>query len=138
MTSSPRLTCERRPIRLPCVPLETKSAASLPAVSAESASRRCTVGSSFQTSSPTSASSMARRMAGVGRVKVSLRSSTLRRVVTAAGRLNDDLASYLDEAHPLQMTVDVEEGEGPGRASMVLVGRASGIDERDTVNHVEK
>ena len=46
----------------------------------ETASSRLTVGSSPKTSSPTSASAMARRMAGVGRVTVSERRS-----ITASG-----------------------------------------------------
>src|SRR5436189_6291942 len=52
------------------------SAASNPSVAATCRSRRRTVGSSPYTSSPTSASAMARRMAGVGRVTVSERRST--------------------------------------------------------------
>ena len=61
---------------LPIVPLGTKSAASLPASAAQRRSSSITVGSSPNTSSPTTASAMARRMAGVGRVTVSLRRST--------------------------------------------------------------
>src|SRR5580658_7249014 len=61
---------------LPIVPVGTNSAASLPAISAARASSRFTVGSSPYPSSPTSASAMARRISGVGRVTVSLRRST--------------------------------------------------------------
>src|SRR5437879_6924076 len=61
---------------LPMVPVGTNSAAGLPAISAARSSKRLTVGSSRYTSSPTSASAMARRMDGVGRVTVSLRKST--------------------------------------------------------------
>src|SRR5476651_534639 len=57
------------------VPVGKKSAASFPSISATRASRRRTVGSPSSTSSPTSASAMARRMAGVGRVTVSERRS---------------------------------------------------------------
>src|ERR1700736_2683548 len=57
-------------------PVGTKSAASLSKISAARASRRLTVGSSPYPSSPTSASAMARRISGVGRVTVSLRRST--------------------------------------------------------------
>src|SRR5207237_6516414 len=44
---------------------------------AASASSRCTVGSSPQTSSPTSARAMASRISGVGSVSVSERRSTM-------------------------------------------------------------
>src|SRR5438034_331651 len=57
------------------VPEGTNSAASLPSRAATRSSRRLTVGSSWKTSSPTSAACMAARMAGVGRVTVSLRRS---------------------------------------------------------------
>src|SRR6266540_5292511 len=63
--------------RLPWVPEETKSAASLPERRAASSSRLRTVGSSCQTSSPTSARAIASLMAGVGRVRVSERRSTM-------------------------------------------------------------
>src|SRR5579871_1164974 len=64
-------------IRLPMEPDGTKRAASRSKISAARACRRLTVGSSPYTSSPTSASAMARRMAGVGLVTVSLRRSTM-------------------------------------------------------------
>src|SRR2546427_52199 len=57
-------------------PVGTNSAASLPKISAARFSSRLTVGSSPYTSSPTSASAMARRIAAVGRVTVSDRRST--------------------------------------------------------------
>src|SRR5262245_11214984 len=59
------------------VPEGTKSAASLPRISAARSCRRLTVGSSRWTSSPTSASAIARRMARVGLVTVSLRRSII-------------------------------------------------------------
>ena len=58
------------------VPLETNRAASLPSLSAAASSRRFTVGSCLLPSSPTSASAMARRISGVGSVRVSLWKST--------------------------------------------------------------
>src|SRR5947199_5345052 len=58
------------------VPVGTNSAASFPRISAARSSRRFTVGSSPYTSSPTSASAMARRISGVGLVTVSERRST--------------------------------------------------------------
>src|SRR5579872_5902515 len=57
------------------VPVATKSPASLPMISAARCSSRFIVGSSPYTSSPTSASAIARRIAAVGRVTVSLRRS---------------------------------------------------------------
>src|SRR5690606_31146744 len=63
-------------IWLAMVPEGVKTAASLPVSSAKRASRRATVGSSPNPSSPTSASAMARRISGVGLVTVSLRRST--------------------------------------------------------------
>src|SRR3990170_2882930 len=74
-TRSPRWVWAATATRLPMVPLATKRPASLPTASAARRSRRLTVGSSEKTSSPTSASNMAWRMAGVGRVMVSLRRS---------------------------------------------------------------
>ena len=54
------------------LPLGKKSAASLPVFWAESSSRRLMLGSSPNTSSPTSAAAIARRMDSVGWVMVSL------------------------------------------------------------------
>jgi hypothetical protein len=59
--------------KLLCVPEGMKSAASLPNMLAMRACKASTVGSSPNTSSPTGAACMASRMAGVGRVTVSLR-----------------------------------------------------------------
>jgi hypothetical protein len=57
------------------VPEGTKSDRSLPVIAATSSSSARTVGSSPKTSSPTSASTIAWRIAGVGLVTVSLRRS---------------------------------------------------------------
>ena len=78
MISSPRFVQARTAMRLLIVPLGVKTAASLPVIRAAISSRRCTVGSSSHTSSPTSASYIARRISGVGWVTVSLRKSTTR------------------------------------------------------------
>ena len=59
-------------------PEGTKSAASRWKISEARDCRRFTVGSSPYTSSPTSAAAIAARIAGVGRVTVSLRKSTMR------------------------------------------------------------
>src|SRR3954469_16182681 len=64
-------------IWFPMLPLGTKMAASRANISAARCSSRLTVGSSPYTSSPTSASAMARRISGVGRVTVSERRSTV-------------------------------------------------------------
>src|SRR6267143_6433144 len=76
-TSWPGRVCVTTETRLPCVPAVTKSPAGLPSRCAASASRRRTVGSSPQTSSPTSARAMASRISGVGSVSVSDRRSTM-------------------------------------------------------------
>src|SRR5689334_2767876 len=78
----------RRQIWLPMVPLGTYTAASRPNSAATSASRALTDGSSPYTSSPTSASAIARRMPGVGRVSVSERRSTVP-VTSAPQHLGD-------------------------------------------------
>src|SRR5581483_12288159 len=67
--------CAHTATRLPMVPLGTNIAAGLPSSSAQCASRALTVGSSPQTSSPTSAVAIARRIPSSGTVKVSLRRS---------------------------------------------------------------
>src|SRR6266850_516636 len=77
MTPSPRWQWLISAARLDCVPEGKKSASSKPKISAARACSRFTVGSSPKTSSPSSASSIARRMAGVGRVTVSERRSTM-------------------------------------------------------------
>src|SRR6266850_1359484 len=75
-TSWPGRVCVTTETRLPWVPEVTKRPAGLPSRSAASASKRRTVGSSPQTSSPTSARAMASRISGVGSVSVSERRST--------------------------------------------------------------
>ena len=74
-TSSPGRVWSLTAIWLPIEPVGTKSAASFPSISAARSCRRLTVGSSPYTSSPTSASAIARRIEGVGLVTVSLRRS---------------------------------------------------------------
>src|SRR5919201_4302284 len=76
-TSWPACVWATTETRLPMVPEATKTAASLPRRAAAIASRRWTVGSSPQTSSPTSARAMASRISGVGSVSVSERRSTM-------------------------------------------------------------
>jgi hypothetical protein len=75
MISSPRAQWVSTETRFAMVPLETNRPASFPTRSAAIASSRLIVGSSPNTSSPTSAVAIASRMAGVGRVTVSLRKS---------------------------------------------------------------
>src|ERR687898_1037391 len=74
-TSSPRFVLTWTPTWLVIVPEGAYSAASLPSRSATYSSSLFTVGSSPNTSSPTGASNIARRIASVGRVTVSLRRS---------------------------------------------------------------
>src|SRR5437899_12431585 len=93
-------------MRLPMQPEGTKSAASLPKISAARRSSLLTVGSSRYTSSPTSASAMARRMDGVGRVTVSLRKSTTGALIVVA-QTDSDLGVWNQNgggegvAHPI-------------------------------------
>src|SRR4051812_13589868 len=76
-SSPPRGTSSCNAIWLAIVPDGQNSAASCPNGAATSASSAFTVGSSPKTSSPTSASAIAARIAGVGRVTVSERRSTV-------------------------------------------------------------
>src|SRR5437588_3132532 len=75
MTDVPGVVRSRRATWFPIVPDGTNSAASFPTRSAKASWRALTVGSSPYTSSPTSASAMARRISGVGWVTVSERRS---------------------------------------------------------------
>src|SRR5689334_21224257 len=75
MISSPRPQWVITQTRLPWVPDATNSASSKPSIAATSSCRALTDGSSPKTSSPTSASAIAARMARVGLVMVSLRKS---------------------------------------------------------------
>ena len=86
MYSSPRPQWLMIATRLLCVPLATNSAASLPSSAAIFSCSALTVGSSPKTSSPTSAAAIAARIAGVGRVTVSLRRSTMLVVIALASR----------------------------------------------------
>src|SRR4051812_9148895 len=75
ITSSPRAQWLISAARFDCVPEGKKRPASMPNRSAHASCRRFTVGSSANTSSPTSARAIASRMAGEGCVTVSLRRS---------------------------------------------------------------
>ncbi|CAM2195470.1 protein of unknown function [Paraburkholderia kururiensis] len=99
MYSSPRAQCAINAARLLCVPLGKKSPASLPARSAMVSCRRCTVGSSPHTSSPTSARIIAAFMPSLGRVTVSLRKSIMRHVLVtgANGETGTRSAHRTDE-----------------------------------------
>src|SRR5688572_2993572 len=77
IASSPRWQWLMSAARFDCVPEGKSSAASKPKSSAARACRRFTLGSSPKTSSPSSASIIARRMPGEGRVTVSERRSTM-------------------------------------------------------------
>src|SRR5438105_1300308 len=90
---------------LPMVPVGTKSAAGLPAISAARSSRRLTVGSSRYTSSPTSASNMACRMARVGaesHVGIELPVfQIVPRFVARTGEIRDFVARDSDRGEPI-------------------------------------
>jgi len=85
-SSLPGTPCTQSAAWLAIVPVGKKSAASVPSRSATAASSRRVVGSPSSTSSPTSAAAMACRMAGVGRVTVSLRRSRRGSVMDGARR----------------------------------------------------
>src|SRR5437763_13677911 len=90
MTSCPGWVWLSRAQRLPMVPLGTNSAASLATISAARRCRRWIVGSSSQTSSPTSAVAIAARIDSVGSVNVSLRNSTVRAILPLFSQLGID------------------------------------------------
>ena len=75
ITSSPGRVSDRRTIWLAIVPVGSQSAASLPSSSALRSWSRFTVGSSPNSSSPTSAAAIAARIPADGRVTVSERRS---------------------------------------------------------------
>jgi hypothetical protein len=77
ITSSPGLVSDLSAVSLPIVPLGTNRPASLPTSSAQCSWSEIAVGSSPQTSSPSSALAMALSISRVGRVNVSDRSSTI-------------------------------------------------------------
>jgi len=72
ITSSPGRHSVASATWLHCVPLAMNTAASLPSSAATRSHSALTVGSSKAASSPTSACAIARRIAAVGRVLVSL------------------------------------------------------------------
>src|SRR5579884_4041876 len=100
ITSSPGFVCAHTATRLPIVPLGTNSAACLPSSAATCASSALTVGSSPQTSSPTSASAIALRIPASGTVKVSLRRSIGLPSLVIADQ-GTPPRSVVDEAHPV-------------------------------------
>src|SRR5438093_986163 len=106
--------------RLPMVPEATKSPAALPRRSAASASSRLTVGSSSQTSSPTSARAMASRISGVGSVSVSERRSTM----SCTGRLPLGPQSRVRATAPLGEPVV----HGQAAEQLVPLGRSSLVE----------
>src|SRR5256886_13000061 len=90
MTSCPGCVWLSSAHRLPMVPLGTKSEASFPTISAARCCSRWIVGSSSQTSSPTSAAAIAARIDAVGSVNVSLRNSTVRAILPLFSQLGID------------------------------------------------
>src|SRR5215213_9181995 len=118
-TSSPLFVFTWTPTWLVIVPEGAYRAASLPSRSATYSSNRFTVGSSPKTSSPTGASSIARRIPSVGRVTVSLRRSItayLHRVVRAPGGWWRS-GSWPPQTDHLSPTLRPPGGPPPQRAS---------------------
>src|SRR5215207_790282 len=118
-TSSPLFVFTWTPIWFVIVPEGAYRAASLPSRSATYSSNLFTVGSSPKTSSPTGASSIARRIPSVGRVTVSLRRSItayLHHVVRAPGGWwrSGFWPPWTDRLHP---TPRPRGGPHPRRAS---------------------
>src|SRR5262249_247338 len=99
-------------MRFPMQPLGTKIAASLPKIFAARFSRRFTLGSSRYTSSPTSASAIARRMAAVGRVTVSLRRSTMLAVLSVAIQITPLLPANSKARQKLRSKCSISLGQG--------------------------
>src|SRR5262245_7279363 len=124
-TSWPGCVCASTETRLPWVPDVTNSPAALPRRSAAIASRRLMVGSSSQTSSPTSARAMASRISGVGNVSVSERRSTVSCTASPHGQAAEKaapprswalLSSLQNVAHVLAL------GREPGRRPPTELG----------------
>src|SRR5438093_765459 len=125
ITSCPGRVQTFTAIWLPIVPVGTNRADSFPVRAAASSSRRRTVGSSRNTSSPTSARAMAVRIASVGRVTVSERRSmkpvadapdaVMRPILHEAGgvREDDSAARY---APAIMRVDDPSPSRGRGRA----------------------
>src|SRR5437879_333944 len=78
MYSSPRPQCVITPMRLLCVPDDTKIADSNPSIPPSRSCSALTLGSSPYTSSPTGAFAIAARIPADGCVTVSLRKSMIR------------------------------------------------------------
>src|SRR3954471_14257567 len=114
-SSSPGWVWTLTAIWFDIVPDGTNRAASLPSRAATVSSSLLTVGSSPKTSSPTGASLMAARMAGVGRVTVSLRRS----IKAGAMRGSGLLLPILQEV----AVADLAEEDLAGRCRL---GRADG------------
>src|SRR5256886_5327842 len=90
MPSGPGWVGLSRAQRFPMVPPGKKTGASLPPIPAARRCRRWIVGSSSQTSSPTSAAAIAARIDSVGSVNVSLRNSTVRAILPLFSQLGID------------------------------------------------
>src|SRR5512143_106568 len=112
MTSSPRAQCVITPMRFDCVPDGTNSAASKLRSAATSSCRALPDGSSPNTSSPTRAAAIAARIAGVGRVTVSLRKSVamdcLASVLALQLRKEDHVANGGAVGQQHDQTVDAD------------------------------
>src|SRR5271166_1926425 len=102
------------------VPLGTNNAASRPKISAARLSSRLMVGSSAYTSSPTSASNMARRMAGEGLVTVSLRRSmtgSALEVCVVSGELYIEILQY-EFSDEFSRTIQAKQTQNPQSAGV--------------------
>src|SRR5919205_221779 len=144
-TSWPGRVWSLTAIWFPIEPVGTKSAASFSKSSAARSCRRLTVGSSPYTSSPTSASAIARRIEGVGLVTVSLLKSMnliggfqsqaeeerlgARAALVQLFARDDGLAPLFDQLHvgarvALVRPAGAAAVEGVRRAAEAVEGRA--------------
>src|SRR5207245_490554 len=120
ITSSPGWVWARTAHRFPIEPLGTNRDASIPTILAASSWSRLTVGSSSQTSSPTSAAAIARRMESVGRVNVSLRSSTVAIPAILRTELGIEQGAWLDDLGDRQVA---PAGDGDLHPGLQAAGR---------------
>src|SRR6202035_814176 len=132
ITSLPGRARRWRAIWLPIVPEGTKSAAAVPIAAAASSCSVRTVGASPKTSSPTSASAIARRISASGRVTVSDRRSMRSVVMIASGsEAEPHPHRSLHHLAPLHLDGDLGEEEvqgeaGIGDAAVAAVGELGG------------
>src|SRR5437868_1916467 len=134
ITASPRWQWLISAARLDCVPDGKNSPASKPKVSAARACSLLTVGSSPNTSSPSSASCMARRMPSLGRVTVSERRSTIAATLYYPDVYLSPGETNVERTHS-RLGDDICRGERHGAAVPHPPGHAAGAFRAGTDRH---